>query len=185
MRRFKYWQTHMATWCTCMSATAACSAATKRCLAWTQIAIITIRLCTLNAPTKWRLSAAKDSGAQQLYPAANVTCCNVPQVVELAPAFGLDPKIRDALHADAVKIAKHVGYVNAGTVEFMVDKNGGYFFLEVNPRVQVHLVPFTTSRIARARLQAAAGTQQMLCACDVCRSSTRSPRRSQASTSCR
>jgi pyruvate carboxylase len=58
-------------------------------------------------------------------------------VVELAPAFGLDPKIRDALHADAVKIAKHVGYVNAGTVEFMVDKNGGYFFLEVNPRVQV------------------------------------------------
>ncbi len=59
------------------------------------------------------------------------------QVVELAPAYGLDPEIRAALHADAVKIAKHVGYVNAGTVEFMVDKSGDYFFLEVNPRVQV------------------------------------------------
>lgn len=58
-------------------------------------------------------------------------------MVEIAPAYGLDPKIRDALHADAVKLAKHVGYRNAGTVEFMVDKHGGYYFLEVNPRIQV------------------------------------------------
>lgn len=61
-------------------------------------------------------------------------------MIELAPAFGLDPKIRAALHADAVKIAKHVGYVNAGTVEFMVDKHGEYFFLEVNPRVQASII---------------------------------------------
>ena len=59
------------------------------------------------------------------------------QVVELAPAFGLDDKVRQALHADALKIARHVRYRNAGTVEFMVDKNGDYFFLEVNPRIQV------------------------------------------------
>ncbi len=40
--------------------------------------------------------------------------------------------------ADAVKLCKHVGYRNAGTVEFMVGKDGDeYFFLEVNPRVQV------------------------------------------------
>ena len=70
-------------------------------------------------------------------------------MVELAPAFGLDPKIRDALHADAEKIAEHVGYVNAGTVEFMVDKNGGYFFLEVNPRVQVHGVLCAMSRMPK------------------------------------
>ena len=59
------------------------------------------------------------------------------QVVELAPAFGLDDKVRQALHADALKIARHVKYRNAGTVEFMVDKNGDYYFLEVNPRIQV------------------------------------------------
>lgn len=59
------------------------------------------------------------------------------QVVEVAPAYGLDPEVRAALHRDAVKLCRHVGYRNAGTVEFMVDKRGGYFFLEVNPRIQV------------------------------------------------
>ena len=58
-------------------------------------------------------------------------------MVELAPAYGLDDKVRQALHADALKIARHVKYRNAGTVEFMVDKNGDYYFLEVNPRIQV------------------------------------------------
>ena len=57
----------------------------------------------------------------------------------MAPAYGLDPEVRARLHADAVKLAKHVDYRNAGTVEFMVDKNGEHFFLEVNPRIQVRL----------------------------------------------
>lgn len=47
------------------------------------------------------------------------------KVIELAPAFVLDEAVRTALHRDAVKIAKHVGYRNAGTVEFMVEPNGG------------------------------------------------------------
>ena len=55
----------------------------------------------------------------------------------MAPAFGLDPEVRAALHRDAVKLCRHVGYRNAGTVEFMVDKHGDYYFLEVNPRIQV------------------------------------------------
>jgi len=59
------------------------------------------------------------------------------KVVEMAPSFNLDPKIRQKLFDDAVKLCKHVGYRNAGTVEFMVDKQGDYYFLEVNPRVQV------------------------------------------------
>ncbi|CAL5223603.1 g6142 [Coccomyxa viridis] len=59
------------------------------------------------------------------------------KVVEVAPAFGLDPEVRAALHRDAVKLCQHVGYRNAGTVEFMVDKHGDYYFLEVNPRIQV------------------------------------------------
>ena len=42
----------------------------------------------------------------------------------MAPSFGLPTNVRDALYADAVKLARHVGYRNAGTVEFMVDKKG-------------------------------------------------------------
>ena len=60
-----------------------------------------------------------------------------PQVVEVAPAPKLPNSTRKALYDDAVKLARHVGYRNAGTVEFMVDKDGKHYFLEVNPRVQV------------------------------------------------
>jgi len=59
------------------------------------------------------------------------------KVVELAPAAYLDDELRKTLHDDAVRLAKHVNYRNAGTVEFMVDKEGRHYFLEVNPRIQV------------------------------------------------
>jgi pyruvate carboxylase len=59
------------------------------------------------------------------------------KVVEIAPAPNLDDQIRQNLFSDAIKIARKVNYVNAGTVEFMVDKHGQHFFLEVNPRIQV------------------------------------------------
>lgn len=59
------------------------------------------------------------------------------KVVEIAPAVGLAEEVRQKLFADAIKIAKHVGYRNAGTVEFMVAPDGSHYFLEVNPRVQV------------------------------------------------
>jgi pyruvate carboxylase len=59
------------------------------------------------------------------------------KVVELAPAAFLDDDLRQTLHADAVRLCKHVNYRNAGTVEFMVDKEGRHYFLEVNPRIQV------------------------------------------------
>ena len=45
--------------------------------------------------------------------------------------------MRQALYEDAVKIAKHVGYVNAGTLEFLVDREGHHYFIEMNPRIQV------------------------------------------------
>ena len=57
----------------------------------------------------------------------------------MAPAYGLDESVRKALHQDAVKLCKGIGYQNAGTVEFMVDKHGDHFFLEVNPRIQASL----------------------------------------------
>ncbi|XP_059154972.1 pyruvate carboxylase, mitochondrial-like isoform X2 [Physella acuta] len=59
------------------------------------------------------------------------------KVVEIAPAPQLDPKIRDSMNRDAVQLAKFVGYENAGTTEFLLDKNGQYFFIEVNARLQV------------------------------------------------
>ncbi len=59
------------------------------------------------------------------------------KVVELAPAPNLDPDLRDRICADAVRFAHHIGYVNAGTVEFLLGADGRYVFIEMNPRIQV------------------------------------------------
>ncbi|HEU0086669.1 MAG TPA: pyruvate carboxylase [Pseudonocardiaceae bacterium] len=59
------------------------------------------------------------------------------KVVEIAPAPNLDPKLRARICADAVAFARHIGYVNAGTVEFLVDRHGNHVFIEMNPRIQV------------------------------------------------
>ena len=59
------------------------------------------------------------------------------KVIEIAPAPNLDPEIRDAMLNDAVRLAHNVGYENAGTVEFLLDKSGKYYFIEVNARLQV------------------------------------------------
>lgn len=59
------------------------------------------------------------------------------KVVEIAPAPRLDVKIRDQMTDLAVKLAKHVGYENAGTVEFLCDEKGNFYFIEVNARLQV------------------------------------------------
>ncbi len=63
------------------------------------------------------------------------------KVVEIAPAPDLDPAIAQALHRDAVAFARSIGYVNAGTVEFLLDtegeRAGQHVFIEMNPRIQV------------------------------------------------
>jgi len=59
------------------------------------------------------------------------------KVVEMAPAFRLDRAVREALWSDATKLARAVDYRNAGTVEFLVDRDGRHYFIEVNPRIQV------------------------------------------------
>ncbi|CAG0888481.1 unnamed protein product [Cyprideis torosa] len=59
------------------------------------------------------------------------------KLVELAPAPHLDPAVRKELTDSAVRLMKHVGYENAGTVEFLLDEKGNYFFIEVNARLQV------------------------------------------------
>ena len=86
------------------------------------------------------------------------------KVVEIAPAPNLDPAIRDALCADAVKFARHIGYQNAGTVEFLVDtvgeRAGQHVFIEMNPRIQVeHTVTeeVTDVDLVSAQMRIAAG----------------------------
>ncbi len=59
------------------------------------------------------------------------------KVIEFAPAWTVSEKVRKKLYADAVKIARHVGYTSAGTIEFLVDKDEKYYFIEMNPRIQV------------------------------------------------
>jgi len=59
------------------------------------------------------------------------------KVVEEAPSPFLDAKTREAMGAQAVALAKAVGYDSAGTVEFIVDKDRNFYFLEMNTRLQV------------------------------------------------
>ena len=76
------------------------------------------------------------------------------KVVEFAPAFSIDPQVRENILADAVKIAKSVGYVNAGTLEFLVDRSGAYYFIEMNPRIQVeHTVTEMVTGVDLVRAQ--------------------------------
>lgn len=59
------------------------------------------------------------------------------KVIEFTPSQTLTEEQRQAICADALKIAKHVNYRSAGTIEFLVDKNGDHYFIEMNPRIQV------------------------------------------------
>ncbi|MDQ2946680.1 MAG: pyruvate carboxylase, partial [Acidobacteriota bacterium] len=83
------------------------------------------------------------------------------KVVEIAPAIGVPPRVRSELAEAAVALAQAANYYNAGTVEFLVDVDTNeWFFIEVNPRVQVeHTVTevVTGIDIVRAQIQIAQG----------------------------
>lgn len=59
------------------------------------------------------------------------------KLIEEAPSLALSPALREAMGADAIKLAKAVGYDNAGTIEFLLDLDGRYYFMEMNTRIQV------------------------------------------------
>ncbi|MEU6266809.1 pyruvate carboxylase [Saccharopolyspora shandongensis] len=82
------------------------------------------------------------------------------KVIEIAPAPNLDPRLRERICADAVAFARKIGYVNAGTVEFLVDEQGRHVFIEMNPRIQVeHTVTeeVTDADLVQSQLRIAAG----------------------------
>jgi 3-methylcrotonyl-CoA carboxylase alpha subunit len=59
------------------------------------------------------------------------------KIIEEAPSVALTPELRERMGAAAVRAAESVGYVNAGTCEFMLDSDGDFYFLEMNARLQV------------------------------------------------
>lgn len=82
------------------------------------------------------------------------------KVIENAPAFNLSQEVRDGILKDAVRLCSAIHYRSAGTVEFLVDKDGNHYFMEVNPRIQVeHTVTeeITGINIVRAQIMLAEG----------------------------
>jgi acetyl-CoA carboxylase, biotin carboxylase subunit len=59
------------------------------------------------------------------------------KMIEEAPSVAVSPELRARMGATAVAAARAAGYVNAGTCEFLLDRNGNYYFLEMNTRIQV------------------------------------------------
>ncbi|WP_199430390.1 pyruvate carboxylase [Qaidamihabitans albus] len=82
------------------------------------------------------------------------------KVIELAPAPNLDPELRERICEDAVRFARQIGYRNAGTVEFLLDRDGNHVFIEMNPRIQVeHTVTeeVTDVDLVQSQLRIASG----------------------------
>ncbi len=82
------------------------------------------------------------------------------KVIELAPAPNLDPALRERICADAVALARQIGYSCAGTIEFLLDERGHHVFIECNPRIQVeHTVTeeITDVDLVGSQLRIAAG----------------------------
>ena len=87
------------------------------------------------------------------------------KLIEEAPAPALEEDLRAAIHSSAVRLAKDLMYRSLGTVEFLLDAEGHYYFIEVNPRIQVeHPVTemITGLDLVRAQLlQAMTGRLQL------------------------
>ncbi|MCD6416919.1 MAG: acetyl-CoA carboxylase biotin carboxylase subunit [Planctomycetes bacterium] len=87
------------------------------------------------------------------------------KLIEETPSPGIDDAMREKITRAAVKIARAVEYTNAGTIEFLIDKDGNFYFIEMNARLQVeHPITeqVTGVDIVKEQLRAAAGEKMQL-----------------------
>ena len=87
------------------------------------------------------------------------------KLLEEAPSIILSEKLRKSMGDAAVNAAKAVNYINAGTIEFLVDKHGDFYFMEMNTRIQVeHPVTemITSVDIVKEQLRIASGEELSL-----------------------
>ena len=84
------------------------------------------------------------------------------KILEETPSTAIDEKIRNKMGEAAIKAAKVAGYTSCGTIEFLVDKNKNFYFMEMNTRIQVEH-PVTEERtgidIVKAQIKIAGGDQ--------------------------
>lgn len=82
------------------------------------------------------------------------------KIIEIAPSLILTPRLRAQMGEVAISLARAAKFHNAGTIEFLVDQEGRYYFIEMNPRIQVeHTVTeqITTIDIVQSQIWIAAG----------------------------
>ncbi len=82
------------------------------------------------------------------------------KIIEIAPSLNLKQETRDKLYASALAIAKIANYKNAGTVEFLLDASEDFYFIEMNPRIQVeHTITenITGIDLVQSQIKIAAG----------------------------
>ena len=82
------------------------------------------------------------------------------KIIEEAPSPALSERLRRRMGHTAVEAARSVGYVNAGTIEFLLDAHGNYYFMEMNTRIQVEhgVTELVTGRdLVKEQLKVAAG----------------------------
>lgn len=85
------------------------------------------------------------------------------KIIEEAPSPALTPELRRAMTDAALRIARAIGYVNAGTVEFILDREGNFYFIEMNTRIQVeHPVTEMITGIDIVKLQLAIASGEPL-----------------------
>lgn len=90
---------------------------------------------------------------------------NHQKIIEETPSTIVDEKLRNKMGNAAIKVAKIAGYTSCGTVEFLVDKNKNFYFMEMNTRIQVEH-PITEMRtgvdIVKQQIRIAAGDELKL-----------------------